>query len=324
MKLFQKKPMLPGEKRSLIQILTPVMLAFLILLAIYVPLNTYFHFNYLRWPDFSWEPMPAIEIRAQTAERDGMEMVYVPAGEFVIGSDEDDDMAYASEKPAHTVTLDAYWIDRTEVTNAQYALCVAGGACNPPFAYGQQRFNSHTREQYYDDPEYAGYPVIYVDWASAAAYCEWAGRRLPTEAEWEKAARGTDQRWYPWGSKNIRGNMLNMADRGTGDWYSYNLIDDGYDDTAPTGSYPAGASPYGAYDMAGNVWEWVSDWYSPTYYGISPAENPAGPESGETKAMRGGSFNNSNFGIRSATRSNSLPYNSYGYVGFRCALSEEP
>jgi formylglycine-generating enzyme required for sulfatase activity len=315
---------MPKDKKpSLLGKLTVGMLIILVVLAVYVPLNVRFHLQYLKFPDLRYRPMDAVDIQVQVSPIDGMEMVFVPAGPFMMGSRQGDRQAYASEKPVHEVVLDAYWIDRTEVTNSEYALCVQAGACEPPTAFGMEKLNSNQREWYYSNPEYDNYPVVYVDWDAARIYCEWAGRRLPTEAEWEKAARGTDQRWFPWGNKNIRGDFLNMADRGTGYDYSYNLIEDGYDDTSPVGNYPKGASPYGAYDMAGNVWEWVSDWFGRDYYAQSPLENPTGPESGTMKVLRGGSFNNSNWGVRPTTRSYLGPLYAYGYVGFRCAQPAE-
>ncbi len=300
-------------------LLTSVMLLIIIGLIVYVPLNIYFHFYNLRFPDPNYRAMEPVEIKTRFSEIDGMEQVFVPAGVFIMGADMDDKEAIASEKPAHEVYLYAYWIDRTEVTNSQYALCVSAGVCQPPTAFGQERVNSIHYEWYYGNPEFDNYPVIYVDWDSALTYCEWAGRRLPTEAEWEKAARGTDQRWFPWGNKNVRSTFVNLADRNTRFDHSYNLVDDGYTDTAPVGSYPDGASPYGAYDMAGNVWEWVSDWYSKTYYSESPFENPTGPVSGTHKALRGGSYNNSNWSIRTTMRSYLGHLYAYGYVGFRCS-----
>lgn len=315
---------MPEQKKStLLAILTKGMLIILVFLVVYVPLNTYYHFNYIRLPDLRYRPMDPVEIRVQTSPVDGMERVYVPAGPFIMGSRPGDSQASSGEKPPHEVYLDAFWIDRTEVTNGQYALCVEAGACKPPTAFGMLKENSNSREWYYGNPEYDDFPVIYVDWDAARIYCQWAGRRLPTEAEWEKAARGTDQRWYPWGNRNVRGAFANLADRGTGYEYSYNLAEDGYDDTSPAGNYPKGASPYGAYDMAGNVWEWVSDWFSRDYYAVSPYQNPTGPEMGSTKTLRGGSYNNSNWGIRSTTRSYLGPLYAYGYVGFRCVQPEE-
>ena len=304
------------------RIMTIGMAVTILFLVIFVPLNSYYHFNYLKLPDLRYKPMEPVEIRMQVSPVDGMEMVYVPAGTFVMGAKLDDDEAYASEKPAHEVYLDAYWIDRTEVTNAQYALCVSAGACEPPTAFGMVKLNSNKRPWYYSNPEFDDYPVVYVDWEAAGIYCDWAGRHLPSEAEWEKAARGTDQRWYPWGNKNVAGNLVNLADRHTNYQYSFRFVDDGYLDTSPAGNYPAGASPYGAYDMAGNVWEWVADWFSRGYYASSPHDNPTGPETGIHKVLRGGCYNSSNWGIRSTMRSYLGPLYAYGYIGFRCAMAE--
>jgi len=170
-------------------------------------------------------------------------MVYVPAGEFIMGSDEGD----SDEQPVHTVYLDAFYIDKYEVTNAQYRRCVEAGAYSLP----------HSTDRY-TDPNYAEYPVVYVDWYQAEAYCRWAGKRLPTEAEWEKAARGTEGRIWPWGNA-FDGSKVNSCDKNCPYDYNDASVDDGYADTAPVGSYPAGASPCGALDMAGNVWEWVAD-----------------------------------------------------------------
>jgi formylglycine-generating enzyme required for sulfatase activity len=173
-----------------------------------------------------------------------MAMVYLPAGEFLMGTREDDPLGLSDSEPQHTVFLSAYWIYQTEVTTALYAVCVTAGVCEAPIMDG-----SWSRQVYYGNPEYANFPMIEVDWSNAQSYCQWAGGKLPTEAEWEKAARGTDGRSFPWGNE-ITCNQANAGMIGC------SLAGD----TAPVGSYPEDISPYGVYDMAGNVNEWVADW----------------------------------------------------------------
>jgi formylglycine-generating enzyme required for sulfatase activity len=233
----------------------------------------------------------------QVSAKDGMEMVYVPAGDFNMGNFS----GIADEQPLHSVFLDAYWIDKTEVTNVMYSQCVQSGACLKPYNQSNTHFN------YYPDPQYANYPVIDLKWSSAEAYCAWAGRRLPTEAEWEKAARGTDGRTYPWGDILPNSSLLNFNNP--------------VGDTVRVGSYLNGASPYGALDMAGNVTEWVADWYDAGYYGISPQSNPAGPLDGQAKVLRGGSWHTDVYSIRSADRHYLPPDTRDIVIGFRCALS---
>ncbi len=256
-------------------------------------------------------------------------MVSVPAGEFIMGSD-DDDVDYAlqlcntyygdcaresfeDEQPQHTVYLDAFYIDKTEVTNAQYRKCVEAGACDPPAESG-----SCTRDAYYGDSAYDDYPVIYVSWHQAETYCAWAGARLPTEAEWEYAARGPEGRVFPWGNE-FDGTRLNYCDANCEFDWADETVDDGYADTAPVGSYPTGASWCGALDMAGNVWEWVADWYDSGYYSQSPDRDPSGPDSGQSRVLRGGSWDNVALDVRSAYRFGSPPDFRSSSVGFRCA-----
>ncbi|MEI7990172.1 MAG: SUMF1/EgtB/PvdO family nonheme iron enzyme, partial [Chloroflexota bacterium] len=230
--------------------------------------------------------------------KDGMVMVYVPAGEFLMGSNDGD----SDEKPQHKVYLDGYWMDKTEVTNAMYQKCVADGSCKDPV--GGKASATHT--DYYGNSQYANYPVINVDWNQAQAYCKWAGGRLPSEAQWEKAARGEDGRKYPWGDGAPDSSLLN---------YNQNV-----GDTTEVGKYPSDASPYGIMDMSGNVWEWVNDWYDENYYKNLPQKNPMGSDSGEYRGLRGGSWVNEAWVVRGANRSWNLPgYRNHYYVGFRCA-----
>ena len=229
-------------------------------------------------------------------ENDGSVMVYVPAGEFLMGSKDDPD-AEDNEHPQHTIYVSAFWIDKTEVTNEQYGRCVAAGTCQA--------------SRYANSLNGADQPVVGVSWHDAQAYCEWAGKRLPTEAEWEKAARGTDGRKYPWGN-GFNGSKVNFND--TGDGYRY---------TAPVGSYLGGTSPYGALNMAGNVWEWCEDWYNEGYYANSPQRDPQGPNSGEYRVVRGGSWYDDEGFVRAALRFWYEPDYRDGSFGFRC-VSQSP
>lgn len=252
------------------------------------------------------------------ATGDQAELVFIPAGEFLMGSDPGEPYFWGAEAPKHTVYLDAFWIYRTEVTNGMYRACVEVGACLVP-----RENSSHTHEEYFNSHQYDGYPVIHVGYEDAAAYCEWAGARLPTEAEWEKAARGTEGVLFPWGSEELQDEFANFCDEGCPEHsieFTEQGFNDGYRDVAPVGSYPAGASPFGALDMAGNVLEWVADWYAVDYYSHSPEINPTGPESGTRRIIRGGSWWSLREGLRPAARASKSPEFSSDMVGFRCAV----
>jgi len=241
---------------------------------------------------------------------DGMLMEIVPAGKFTMGNDSGD----SDEKPAHEVDLDSFWIDQTEVTNAMYQLCVQAKKCNPP-----------SDETYFGKEQYANYPVVYVSWNDASQYCTWAGRRLPTEAEWEKTARGVNHRVYPWGNE-FSCQKGNFDDETKFDPYVVpgGPNCDGNEYLSPVGSYSSGKSHYGVLDMAGNVWEWVADWYSDTYYSNSPSMNPMGPASGKLRVLRGGSWSVSVNVVRSSNRYNFDPATSSSDIGFRCAMDATP
>jgi serine/threonine protein kinase len=249
---------------------------------------------------------------------DGMAMAYVPAGDFTMGDLVDQAMSicqvyftnctsswFTDEQPPHSVSLDSYWIDVTEVSNGMFALCVQAGLCQPP-----SNSSSSTRSNYYGNPQYADYPVINVDWNQATRYCTWAGARLPTEAEWEKAARGSDGRIFPWGNSLPDCSLSNFGGCNG--------------DTSPVGGYSYGASPYTTLNMGGNVSEWVNDWYSGSTYSSAAQSDPAGPSGGQDRLARGGSWNlNPNF-IRSVNRDHLPPYTVRNDIGFRCATSAIP
>jgi formylglycine-generating enzyme required for sulfatase activity len=225
-----------------------------------------------------------------------MTMVYVPAGEFLMGSGAGEGLD--DEHPQHAVYLDAFWIDKTEVTNAQYQKCVEAGACGEPYYANRTDLSA------------PGQPVVGVNWFQVEAYCKWAGARLPTEAEWEKAARGPDGRIYPWGNSKPDCTKLNYQGC--------------VGRPKPVGSYPTGASPYGVLDMGGNVSEWVADWYAKDYYARSPDRSPQGPDSGDKRIYRGGSYERSGSEARSAGRLSIGPAWQMVWVGVRCISSNAP
>lgn len=232
---------------------------------------------------------------AAVSPTDGMLMIFIPAGEFEMGSG-----YQAADNPPHIVYLDDYWIDRTEVSNSMYAQCILAGECELPA-------DVESLDSYLANSLIADHPVVYIKWSDALAYCQWAGRRLPTEAEWEKAARGTDGRIYPWGKFGPNPNLLNYD----------GLIGS----TVPVYRFPFGANPFGVLNMAGNVREWVWDWYSFDYTQISPQHNPLGPEQGEKKVLRGGAFTDSKRMVRADNRFSHVPYSPGYNRGFRCAKS---
>jgi len=269
----------------------------------------------------------------QISVNDGMVRVYIPEGVFIMGTDKAmdecnrirndmfakldpgiiiggldkcDQNDYINEEPPHQVYLDAFWIDITEVTNAMYAKCVSVGACPEPVSLG-----TYNRSNYYE--KYPKHPVVNVLWSDADDYCTWTGGRLPTEAEWEKAARSIDDRIYPWG------NTLPSCS------YHANCSASNFsENTVQVASYPNGASPYGVMDMAGNVSEFVADWYSENYYSQSPELNPTGPGSGQYHVLRGGAFYSIAMELRTTARRYIEPTESREYVGFRCVAVVTP
>jgi formylglycine-generating enzyme required for sulfatase activity/phage FluMu protein Com len=245
-------------------------------------------------------PVPLPESGAtRLREIDGMTEIYIPEGEFLMGGDDSVQDEWPGEIPQHTVLLDAYWIDQHEVTNAQYALCVAADACTEP----AEKY-SNKRNSYYGHPSFENHPVLMVTIDQAREYCGWAGGSLPTEAQWEKAARGTDGQMYPWGDEPPDETLLN---------YDLNV-----DDTTEVCSYPEGNSPYGLCDMAGNLWEYASDWYNESYYRNSPDSNPEGPASGTQIVVRGGSFADTEDVFRASFRFANDIESVWVNFGFRC------
>jgi formylglycine-generating enzyme required for sulfatase activity len=238
------------------------------------------------------------------------EMILIPAGPFKMGCSTLDNQCNLNEKPEHSITLSTYSIDKYEVTNVYYRACAWAGGCLPPPTNA-----SVTRPSYFNNPVYNNYPVVAVTFAQAQTFCRWMGKRLPTEAEWEKAARSASgKRIYPWGVGLPGCNLAN---------YLFNVGQPCVGDTAAAGSSPGGASPYGVLDMAGNVWEWTADWYAADYYKWYPVDawppDPVGPPSGEFRSMRGGGWDTGARSIRSTRRVDPLPYDLDTASGFRCA-----
>jgi formylglycine-generating enzyme required for sulfatase activity len=249
------------------------------------------------------------------AKVDGMAQVFIPKGAFRMGSTAAEIDAVldgcptcqrdwlSDETPEHIVYLDGYWMDLTEVTVGMYAACVKAGVCS-----AVEPAQSDKYQDYFTNPRFVQFPVVNVDWEQAGAYCKWAGRRLPTEAEWEMAARGAHGLIYPWGAQAPDASRA-----------QFNA-----DAPAAVGQLPSGASPYGLLDMAGNVWEWVQDRYQADYYTMSPGQDPGGPVEGEMRVLRGGSWAEKPervYLLRTAARSKAQASTVSSMFGFRCAQS---
>ena len=244
------------------------------------------------------KPSGAPHPPATLTGKDGAPMVLVPAGEFTMGSEQGDD----DEQPLHRVVLDSFYLDTFEVTNGRFAKFVAAIQSEPPWGFADQETPVVHAER----------PVRWVNWLEATGYCLWAGKRLPTEAEWEKAARGTDGRTYPWGN-----------DPPTAAHAVFGLKE-GDETVLPIGTRDLGSSPYGVHDLAGNLYEWVTDWYDDAFYTTPPTRNPRGPGEGAMKGQRGGSYINSPYRLRSAFRTKGDPTEHDPHVGFRCAQDAPP
>jgi len=285
--------------------------AFLILLCLLLSLEV---------AAIEYPKVKAQETEAQLRENSGM--IFIPAGWFEMGSDDADMMNYishekesaekilariADEKPRHKVWLDAYYIDRHEVTVEEYKRCTRAGKCSVPLHYYR---DSHCN---WDSPRSGDQPLNCVSWQQAETYCRFAGKELPSEAQWEKAARSDDARIFPWGPKFPDCSLAVWGDKENTDGC-------GRDGTWPVCSKPAGNSPYGLCDVAGNLWEWVYDWYSADYYKSSPQKNPRGPDSGERHLAKGASWHTPQpGGLRPSTRYPQVSDEGRSDIGFRCA-----
>ena len=244
------------------------------------------------------KPARAPQPPAELTGKDGAPMVLVPAGAFTMGSEEGDD----DEQPVHHVFLDSFYLDTFEVTNGRFAKFVAAIQSEPPWGFADQETPVVDADR----------PVRWVNWMDAIGYCLWAGKRLPTEAEWEKAARGTDGRVYPWGNDPPTPAQAVFG------------LKEGDETVSPVGTRAPGQSPYGIHDLAGNLYEWTTDWYDDGFYTTTPPSNPRGPAAGTAKVQRGGSYINAPYRLRSTFRTKGDPTEHDPHVGFRCAQDVPP
>lgn len=254
-------------------------------------------------PTPTYTPTPTQEPAMNTtriSSVDGMRQVYIPSGSFIMGSNGAQANVEPQEKPQHSVDLAGFWMDQTEVTRGMYKRCIKSKNC-PDISSELMKISG------FDDEKNDGHPIVLITWEQARVYCERVGRRLPTEAEWEKAARGTDGRTYPWGETPIDGNLA--------------LYGKAVNGTRPVDAYPAGMSPYGILNMIGNAAEWVFDTYSADYYSLSPLQNPLGPDTGDQKVIRGSSWKDDISQVRISRRSFDNLNSKDDDRGFRCASS---
>ncbi|MBI5788463.1 MAG: formylglycine-generating enzyme family protein [Candidatus Schekmanbacteria bacterium] len=235
-------------------------------------------------------------------EKDGSEMIFIPEGEFTMGSSE----GFSDEHPRHKVNLKSFYIDKYEINNVQYKKFVKETGHRIPKNRIDPRYEMWDNAGNFP-PDTAQLPVTNICWDDAAAYAKWAGKRLPTEAEWEKAARGADQRRFPWGNEAPTEKTANFART----WQGFKTI-------LNVSEGQNGASPYGVINMAGNVAEWVADYYDPHYYKITSGDNPQGPVSGDYRVIRGGGFPDPEFYLRTSDRDYDMPDDCFKGVGFRC------
>ena len=243
--------------------------------------------------------------------KDGAPMVLIPAGDFLMGTPLSNRDGGRDEYPQRLISLDAFYMDVYEVTNGRYLTFITATGHRFPENPRDKKL-SLWKESTVPDV-FKDHPVVNVDWDDATAYCAWAGKRLPTEAEWERAARGTNGRRFPWGDvepTRVLANYLNQ-------WRGGAALE-------PVGSHPLGASVEGVHDLEGNVWEWIADWYDSHYYKVGPTRNPRGPSDGTRRVIRGSGWESEAPLLRSAHRLNSDPKNRNHTLGFRCAMNTLP